>query len=116
VSAFLGVADGFDFRVRLSGAPVPSLADDLAAPGQNGADQGIGRSVAISPSRQAQSQTNECKVREHELAKSIAVKPGSPQAAASSVLRFDALAAYLRASCAPRNRQAELMSQSSFGQ
>ena len=79
VSAFLGVADGFNFRVRLPALPMPAPADDLPAPGQNGADQGIGRSPSISAARQAQGQTNELRVREHYLKSSIAMEMKSPR-------------------------------------
>ena len=77
VSPFLRVADGFDFRVRLSRLPMPALADDLPAPDQHRADQRIGRSPPISAPRQSQGQPHEFSVRKHHLAKSIAVKTRS---------------------------------------
>jgi hypothetical protein len=54
MSPFLCVADGFDFRVRQSGAAMPAPPDDFAALDKDGSDGGIGRSASEPPPRQAQ--------------------------------------------------------------
>src|SRR5262245_56230498 len=56
------ILDSFDLRVRVTGAPMPSLANDTPAFNEHGTDHRVGRCFSVATSGQTKSPPHEGEV------------------------------------------------------